>query len=138
MNRLNVISLADLDFSTTNSVVNALMADQKAPAPEVGMGATELMWTDRKAYTILSVEKNTRGVVVSAKMQADRSRRTDDNGMSDCQSYSYEADAAGKVVTIKRTRDGRWRVADPRTGRVNSASAIVRVGVRDAYYDFSF
>jgi hypothetical protein len=71
-----------------------LMAARSAAAqtvtPEVGMGATEIMYSDRHAFTVVEVLGPKRIVV-----QRDRATRTDGLGMSDAQSYNFEADPNG-------------------------------------------
>ena len=42
------------------SLNNLLYSRSASPEPEVGMGATEICWTDRHPYTIISVESPTR------------------------------------------------------------------------------
>ncbi len=91
-------------------------------AVKVGDGATELMWTDRHAYTVVAV-KSAKTIVV----QRDKVKRTDTNGMSECQSYAYESDPNGELVTLRMTKRG-WSYK----GRK------FRIGARDEYHDFSF
>lgn len=50
--------------------------------PEVGMGATEVVGSDRYPYTIVKVV-NPKKIVV----QRDDYRRTDNNGQSELQTY---------------------------------------------------
>lgn len=92
----------------------------------VGVGVTEIMWTDRKAGTIIEVKRNGKTLVV----QYDKATRTDANGMSDAQSYSFERDANGATREFTLRKDGTYR-AKGGTGRLI-------VGVRDHYHDYSF
>lgn len=97
------------------------------PKPEVGMGVTYSCHTDRHAATIIEVSKSGKTI----KVQDDIATRTDKNGMSECQTYSYKPNPEGKVMTFKATtRRGRkaWR------NGVYHAS----VGHRRAYHDFSY
>ena len=48
---------------TTGSFINNMMQDSLHPVPEVGMGATQLMWTDRSAGTIIEVSKSGKKLV---------------------------------------------------------------------------
>jgi hypothetical protein len=94
--------------------------------PEVGMGVTELCYSDRHAYTVIAVDEKT------ITVQQDKSVRTDKNGMSDAQSYAYESNPSGRTYTLrKRKKDGHW-VATPK-GNPN----VFMIGHRDEYYDFS-
>jgi len=106
------------------NLTNRLMEASAQPAPEVGMGATECMWSDRHAYTIIKLKSPCRILV-----QRDRATRTDDNGMSECQSYNYEADPNGSVVELIKTKKG-WKIL--------GGGSYFLIGVRDEYYDFSF
>lgn len=89
---------------------------------KVGDGATELMWTDRHAFTVVQV-KSAKTIVV----QRDKVTRTDANGMSETQSYSYEPDVNGELVTLRMTKRG-W----------SSKGRKFRIGKRSEYHDFSF
>lgn len=91
--------------------------------PEVGMGATELCWSDRHAYTVIEV--STSGKTI--KVQADRAIRVDNNGMSESQEYKFERDPNGAVYTLRRTKKG-W----------SSKGIRFALGYRSEYHDFSF
>lgn len=96
------------------------------PAPEVGMGATVISWTDRDAYTITEVSASGHRLT----LQADTARRTDSNGMSDAQSYEFERNEDGHVREATRRKDGSYRL--------KGGTQRVLVGVRMKYHDFSF
>jgi hypothetical protein len=109
---------------------NRVMEQGKMPAPVVGMGATELWYSDRKAGTVVEVNaKGTRLV-----WQEDKATRTDTNGMSDSQAYSYEANPEGTKVVYTLRKNGRW-VAQGQ-GAKNGRS--LSLGNRSAYHDYSF
>jgi hypothetical protein len=135
-----VVLLSDLDLRTTGSLVNALQGQGGVAVPEVGMGATLLMYSDRAAYTVVAVKANKAGKVVEATLQEDEATRTDGNGMSDCQSYSFSRNSKGRLMTIRQTRDGKWREAytdyDGKV-RCTKTSSIVRLGMRDGHYDYT-
>lgn len=105
----------------TGSLVNTLMAS--TGTPKVGDGATVLMWTDREPATVIAVSPSGKTVTV----QMDRYRRTDANGMSEVQSYAYERNPAGEVLTFRLGKRG-WR------GRGGG----VAFGHREKYHDYSF
>lgn len=73
----------------TGSLVNYVQGNSKSVTPEAGMGATILGWSDRHAATIVSVDKYRGRVRVG--IQQDNSVRTDKNGMSESQDYSFTA-----------------------------------------------
>jgi hypothetical protein len=115
---------------TTGSFINNLYQDAiNTPTPEVGMGATMLSWTDRKAATIIEVSKSGKRITI----QPDKSTRTDSNGMSESQSYTYEPNPKAYAIEYSLRKNGRWvRVGDSMTG------SSLLVGHREEYYDYSF
>jgi hypothetical protein len=107
----------------TSSVNNWMLSGTKGqPKPEVGMGATILMWTDRKACTIVKVTRT------QVHVQEDKAIRTDDYGMSDCQSYRYERDEAAPVMIFRLRKNGAYK----------GPGGQLRIGDRSAYHDYSF
>lgn len=115
------------------SLQNRLWESAKQPTPEVGMAATVLSYTDRHPATVIAV-----GKVVT--VQEDKAKRTDANGMSECQSYDYARNPEGRVWHFRRLKDG-WREVyqRPETGRWCKADgAGLGLGYREKYHDFSF
>lgn len=117
-----------LTLRTTGSLMNLLDSRMKSAEPAVGMGATLLMWTDRKAGTIVEVSKNGKEVV----FQEDKAIRVDSYGMSDCQEYRYEPDPGAAKVRYSLRKDGSWYAVGSKRG------CPLMLGKRDAYYDYSF
>lgn len=114
----------------TGSLINHVMASSANPTVKVGDGATVLLYTDRYACTIVSVSAN--GKVVG--VQRDISKRTDDNGMSDSQSYDYERNPNAAVEYFSLRKNDRFI---GRGGNMSSGP-VLKVGVRDEFHDFSF
>jgi hypothetical protein len=109
------------------SLVNMLMAGaNKMVVPEVGMGATEVMFSDRHPYTVVEVKSERRIVV-----QRDNYKRTDTNGMSESQTYEYTPNPSAPKVVVTRRKDGSWR----EMGHGKGSSFML--GAREEYYDFS-
>ena len=106
------------------NLMNRLMESSAQPEPEVGMGATACMWSDRHAYTVIEIKSKCRILI-----QRDKATRTDSNGMSDCQEYRYESDPNGQVVELIKTKKG-WKDLGGCTRYL--------LGVREEYYDYSF
>lgn len=113
----------------TGSLVNYMKGNTAPITPEVGMGATLLMWSDRSPFTIHKVE--------GKKLWAspDLYDRIDENGMSECQEYVYhnndqELEINWTLFTLRK--DGRWHRGTTLCGMVLS------IGHREKYYDFSF
>ncbi len=107
------------------NIMNRIAEDFKPAVPEVGMGATLMMYSDRHAYTITKIEGNKLWAV------QDKAIRTDDNGMSDSQSYRYEP-GTGEPEVFTLRKDGRWHEGTTLKG------SVLQVGERDHYYDHGF
>src|SRR5690606_11035234 len=111
------------------SLDNRLMDGAKQKTPEVGMGATEILYTDRHPYTIIEVnEKKTRIVV-----QQDNAKRIDNNGMSETQCYEYSPnpEARKRVLTLRKT--GQWI----EKGESLKGNKYL-IDYREEYRDYSF
>jgi hypothetical protein len=111
------------------SFINRMMERSEQPALVVGMGVTETRWTDRRAYTLIEVLSDKRVVV-----QEDKARRTDNNGMSESQTYEYTPDPNGTKRVLTLRKDGAWR----EVGSKKSGASGWLFGVRRAYHDYSF
>jgi len=68
----------------TGSLVNHLMSYDKN-MPEVGKGATELLWSDRHAYQVTWVSDDKKKCTIR---RCD-AQRIDNNGMDESQEYDY-------------------------------------------------
>lgn len=114
----------------TGSLINNIHGNSAQRSPEVGMGATVLMWTDRHAATITEVSKSGKAITI----QRDVAKRTDNLGMSDAQSYEYtpNPDADKQVFTLRK--NGAW----VRKGQSMKNGERLGIGYRNEYYDFSF
>jgi hypothetical protein len=115
----------------TGSLINHLMSGAKTPAPEVGMGATVLCWTDRHAGTITKVNPDG-----SFEVQCDKATRIDSNGMSDAQSYSYERNPNGCTYRFARVTRGKAKGQLRENGRKDGNGVLI--GTRDHHHDYSF
>lgn len=111
------------------SVINGIKARINT-VPEVGMGATILMYSDRYAATIVRVHENGKTVYV----QRDHAVRTDSNGISESQEYQYSPNANATIETYTLRSNGRWI----RKGESMKHGTGLSIGSRDEYYDFSF
>jgi len=123
--------------SLTNHIYSRMTKGQ--PEPAVGMGATILCWTDRHAATITKVWRSSKKGPLYLIVKEDKATRTDTNGMSESQQYSYEPDPRGQEHYYRQRKDGSWQ-----SMRFNGARYVVaegnglRIGERDHYHDFSF
>jgi hypothetical protein len=119
-----------IDMRVFGSIMNRIMEDSTQPAPEVGQGATLLFYSDRHACTVIEVAKNGKTI----KVQEDTATRTDGNGMSDSQSYSYAPDPKGTVYTFTLRKNGYW----VKKGEGINSGTRLGLGFRQAYHDYSF
>jgi hypothetical protein len=107
-----------------------LLAGSSASSPEIGMGATFVMWTDREPGTITLVSMDKTKIWVSR----DKATRIDNNGMSEMQEYTFERgeDPLGERYTLRK--NGHWiAYREPmKDGR------RVVIGYRSKYHDYSF
>lgn len=113
-------------------------ATEGQPVPEVGMGATILMASDRHAATIVEVF----GIGKAAAVKVRRDIATVVSGLRHDGSaeYAFERDPEGVERTYKF--DGvRWREIrrNAETGRwIITDNTSLRIGSRSEYYDPSF
>ena len=112
------------------SFQNRMMEHSKMPEPQVGMGATECLYSDRKPYEIIEV-KDARHITVRALDW----KRIDDNGMSDCQDYEYISNPENRTAKLFLTKKGEWRQRYP-DGKLGCTRFFI--GRAERYYDFSF
>lgn len=91
-------------------------------APEVGMGATILQWTDRQAGTIVKLTPH------QIHVQHDAVTRVGPIKMSEAQQYTYAPNPTAPIDVFRRTKRG-WK---------NSAGNHLLIGTRDQYHDYSF
>lgn len=87
----------------TGSFINMLMSNNST-VPEVGKGATVLMWTDRHAYEVIEVSDDKKRVVVQQYFP----KRIDKNGMSESQEYEYKELSPVKEVIVWKWGGWKW------------------------------
>jgi isopentenyldiphosphate isomerase len=88
----------------TGSVINHLMSSS-SKLPQVGKGMTELLWTDRHAYQVMSVSNDFKNIIV----QRCDARRTDNLGMTDSgQQYDYSCLHPYQYKLTFRNKIWKW------------------------------
>lgn len=114
-------------------MTNLIYERARSATPEVGMGATEVMWTDRHAYTVVAV-LSPRKVVVQrdTATRTDRDPRTGLPYYGDSQSYDFAPDPDGRTVAVSLRKDGRWRQVG------GSGGSVFVIGHRSEHFDYSF
>jgi hypothetical protein len=113
---------------STGSLINNVMGEAAQVKPVPGMGATRLMYTDRKACTIAMVSS------LAVWVREDKVTRTDSNGMSESQEYAFAPNNEAPLHEYSLRKNGQYvRVGQPmRTGE------RLLIGHREHYHDFSF
>ena len=98
--------------------------------PEVGMGGTIQIGSDCYPVTIVDVFPNRKTIII----QNDKSVRTDNNGMSESQEYTYLRNTMAAKEKFTYRKNGYWI----RKGSSMSQGSPLFIGHRRRYYDFSF
>lgn len=112
------------------NVFNRMVENQVMPKPEIGMGVTEMYWSDREPYEVVDI-KDERHITVR-ELDA---KRTDDHGMSEDQRYEFSSNPEGRILNLFKTKNGEWR---ERIGRNGLGCNKFVIGYADKYYDYSF
>lgn len=94
--------------------------------PSIGMGATIRIGSDSYPATIIQVTRNGKRIV----LQEDDATRTDKNGLSELQEYTYQSNPNGTTHIATLRKDGRYRL--------QGEQIPVSIGIRRKYYDPSF
>ena len=110
------------------SLQNILLDRTSGLLPVVGMGATEISYTDRYPYEIIEV-KDDRHITVRALDY----KRIDDFGFSESQEYEYSSNEDNATKDLFFTKQGKWR---ERIGR--GLGSAFFIGRAEKYYDFTF
>ena len=127
----------------TGSLVNHLhsRATIGQPEPKVGMGVTMLCWTDRHPGTIFRVfTLGKKNPATCVEVRSDKYQRTDANGMSESQDYTYTTTPSGAKSFYRQEADGSWQeVRENESKRwVKAGGKGLVIGKREKYHDFSF
>lgn len=102
--------------------MNRIYERVESPEPEIGMGATKLLYSDRVPFTIIEIPK--KDVIL---IQQDKAIRTDKNGLSESQTYEFKTDPEGLILKVTKKR-GRW-ISD---------GSVILLGIRMSYRDPHF
>lgn len=126
----------------TASVTNHLLsrATIGQPEPTVGMGATILMWTDRRAATITAITETKRGRVLT--VQYDKVKVISGSVQDGSAAYEYTPDSNGRIRHFRWENDSWIEVLlGIRAGtfkKIPGGGRGLRIGQRDEYCDPSF
>lgn len=109
------------------SVQNRIEERMASPEPVVGMGATEMMYTDCRPYEIIAV-KDARHCTARA-MEHRRPAGYDGDGYGD-NTWECISNPCGRVVNLFKTKQGRWVERMPS----GSYGSTFRLGEARYYY----
>ena len=129
----------------TNSHVNHLYSRMTvgAPIPEVGMGATKLSWTDRRAATVTKVTELASKVWAYEIFVSEDKPTVVSGSVHDGSAvYTFESDFCGYADMYRMDRKtGKWvrGYINKETGRFKQRrSGGLILGMRDHHYDPHF
>ena len=112
------------------SLTNRIEERVKSATPEIGMGVTEMMYSDRVPYEVIAI-KDARHITVRVL----DAKRIDKNGMSECQEYEYKSNEQNACVNLFLTKQGVWR--EKYRDRSLGCNIFV-IGYAEKYHDYSF
>jgi hypothetical protein len=98
--------------------------------PEVGMGVTMSVGSDRYPYTIVEVINPSKKIII----QEDTARLVEGSAMSEHQKYEYAPNPEGKLVTLTKRKFGKWVTQ----GESVYGGSRFYLGERAQYLDPSF
>lgn len=128
----------------TNSLVNNLYSRMTigAPAPEVGMGATTLSWTDRHAATVTKVFELTSKVWAYEIYVVDDVITVESGSTHDGSAVFASVPSTDGCADIYRMdrKTGSWvrGYINQATGKFKKSTGGLILGKRDHYVDPSF
>jgi len=122
-----------MGYKIFGSLHNRMLEHAGHPAPVVGMGCTVSMYSDRYAATIVEVIR--KGIApCGVVIQRDMATRTDCNGLSESQEYSYEMKPQAQKETYSRRKNGTY----VKVGEGVSEGTKLIIGQRLHYIDPCF
>jgi hypothetical protein len=117
-----------VNTSGHGSLTNAMYDQTRSNIPEVGMGVTQIMWSDLHPYTIIKILTSKRIMI-----QEDQAKRIDGNGYySESQGYEYTPNPGGETKTLFLNKHGKWKE------RGHARGSTFLVGIRKEYRDPTF
>lgn len=111
--------------------LNRFMGTDPNYMPQIGDGATILMWSDRRPGMVVQVSKSGNSVHVAGVSY----KRIDNNGpFTESQEYEFGTEAKGPGVEYTKRRNGQYVLKgdDMKNGQ------RVMLGYMDAYTDPTF
>jgi hypothetical protein len=110
------------------SLQNRLMERHTQVVPEVGMGVTELLYSDREPYEIVEITDDRHIKVRSLDYKISEGKNYYD------QVYDLFSNKENHIIALFKTKKGEWR---EKKGRSLGCNRFV-IGYADKYEDPSF
>ena len=126
LERENGVKMNTVNVRGYGSLQNAMFNQTRSLQPEIGMGVTEICYSDRHPYTIVAVLSPSK-----IQVKRDIATRIDKNGYSESQDYTYEVDNDYPAITLRLNKFGRWKELRHAKG------STYLIGQREEYYDFT-
>lgn len=122
--------MAEREFGSLDNYICGKM--MKEPEPAVGMGATEICWTDRHPYRITRIQNGKKGekpilFLRRIKVEADPTARIGE------QKWIYGEEIGGEEMVKFRKSRSAWYF---KNGRIWGSRVLI--GHAEEYYDWSF
>lgn len=110
------------------SLTNRILENQGSPEPEIGMGATEVMYSDREPWEIIGIERNRQGEVRRITLRHMSSKLPEGSPIGS-NNWIITPDENGRVITIKKAR---------KNCKSHNKWGNFILGFADKFYDWSF
>lgn len=108
------------------NVMNRILEHTTNPPLTIGMGATIYFYSDRIPATLIKASPSGK----TLWLREDEARRTDTNGMSEAQTYTFHPNPTGRVFKATLRKNGTYKTSKGNEG--------VSLGRRSRYHDYSF
>ena len=105
--------------------------------PQVGMGCTQLHYSDRSVYTIIEVDPKGKWFICQEDNIEMDKERSDKEWPFIRQRYNYTANPEGRKIKATLRTNGKW-VAQGQTISGSMSRVYFILGDRSYYYDYRF
>jgi len=120
------LMVSSINVKGYGSLTNAIENQTRSLKPEVGMGVTELCYSDRHPYTVVKILSEKK-----IQVKPDTAIRIDKNGASESQEYTYQICEEAEPITLRLNKHGGWKQVG------NPDGWTYFIGEREEYYDFT-
>lgn len=137
------VNVVSLDFISNQSGGAEMQSEVKKEKnqeiiPQVGMGVTEILYTDREPFTIIKIISPTRILIQADKVEPNPkwTEKMDFRAGGFCgtvvnqyeQEWIITPNSNGKTIELTKSKNGTWK----------NGTGTFRIGVRQHFYDYNF